>query len=179
MEIRTIGMDLAKSVCALSCADERGQVVARKLSRRAQVLKYLARIKPCLVGLEACGGAHCWARAARLMARRGPNVAAVALAAFRQTSLSGSASQTSPMVARGANDLMANRPDRCLPTLLCLSAHAHEAVRMIRDPDARTSIMATGHSIPARQKAAYMTATSFPKIPLQSLAPGRGPYMTQ
>jgi len=48
--------------------------VLRKQLTRKQVLPFLARLEPCLVGMEACGGAHYWAReiaklghAARLM----------------------------------------------------------------------------------------------------------------
>ena len=63
MEITTVGIDLAKSVFALSCADGRGKVVMRRQLRRAQVLESMARLKPCVVGMEACGGAHHWARA--------------------------------------------------------------------------------------------------------------------
>lgn len=63
MEITTIGIDLAKCVFALSGADPRGKVVLRKQLKRAQMLTYLAQCQPCVVGLEACGGAHYWARA--------------------------------------------------------------------------------------------------------------------
>ena len=48
------------------------------------------------------------------------------------------------MVAKGEYDLMANRSDRRLPTLVCVRAHQHEAGRMIRDSGARISIKATG-----------------------------------
>lgn len=63
MEVTTIGIDLAKSVFALSCADRRGKVVGRKQLRRGQLLEFLAALKPCVVGMEACGGANYWARA--------------------------------------------------------------------------------------------------------------------
>lgn len=63
MEITTIGIDLAKSVFALSCAEVHGKVVLRKQLRRAQVLPFLREQPRCLVGMEACGGAHHWARA--------------------------------------------------------------------------------------------------------------------
>ena len=63
MEITTIGIDLAKSVFALSLADARGKVIMHRQLRRAQVLEFLAPLQPCVVGLEACGGAHYWARA--------------------------------------------------------------------------------------------------------------------
>ncbi|MGH7923366.1 MAG: IS110 family transposase [Candidatus Binatus sp.] len=63
MEITTVGIDLAKSVFALSCADARGKAVLRRQLRRGQVLEFMAKLKPCVVGMEACGGAHYWARA--------------------------------------------------------------------------------------------------------------------
>ena len=63
MEVTTIGIDLAKSVFAVSCADGRGKLVVRKQLRRAQLLEFLGRFKRCVVGMEACGGAHHWARA--------------------------------------------------------------------------------------------------------------------
>ena len=63
MEITTIGIDLAKSVFAISAADARGKVLMRKQLRRAQVVPFLRQRKPCVVGMEACGGAHYWARA--------------------------------------------------------------------------------------------------------------------
>lgn len=62
MEITTIGMDLAKSVFAVTAADRPGKVVQRKQLRRNQVLGFLRAQKRCVVGMEACGSAHHWAR---------------------------------------------------------------------------------------------------------------------
>ena len=62
MEITTIGLDLAKSVFQVHGVDATGQVVVRKSLRRAQVLPFFARLPCCLVGLEACGTSHYWAR---------------------------------------------------------------------------------------------------------------------
>jgi len=62
VEITTIGIDLAKSVFALSGADVRGKVVLRKQLRRGQVVELMGRLGRCEVGMEACGGAHHWAR---------------------------------------------------------------------------------------------------------------------
>lgn len=63
MELTTIGIDLAKSVFAVSGADRRGKVVMRRQLRRAQVLEFMGKLGPCVVGMEAGGGAHHWARA--------------------------------------------------------------------------------------------------------------------
>ena len=62
MEITTIGLDIAKNVFQVHGLDERCQPVLRKQLRRGQVLKFFAALEPCLIGLEACGGAHYWAR---------------------------------------------------------------------------------------------------------------------
>ncbi len=58
----TIGLDLAKSVFQVHgvCAD--GRVVLRRQLRRGQVLTFFSRMEPCLIGTEACSGAHYWAR---------------------------------------------------------------------------------------------------------------------
>jgi transposase len=58
----TIGLDLAKSVFQVHGIDRDGAVVLRRQLRRAQVLAFFERLNPCLVGMEACSGAHHWAR---------------------------------------------------------------------------------------------------------------------
>ena len=62
MEITTVGIDLAKNVFQVHGVDQRGKVVVRKRLRRQQVLTFFTQQPPCLVGMEACGGAHYWAR---------------------------------------------------------------------------------------------------------------------
>ena len=62
MKIATAGVDLAKNVIQVHGADERGKVVMKKPLKRSQVLPYFARLEPCLIGMEACGSAHYWAR---------------------------------------------------------------------------------------------------------------------
>jgi transposase len=62
MEITTIGLDLAKSVFQVHGVDATGQVVVRRSLRRAQMLPFFARLPSCLVGMEACGTSHHWAR---------------------------------------------------------------------------------------------------------------------
>ena len=60
--METIGLDLAKRVFQVHAVDAAGNVVVRKALRRAQVLPFFARLAPCLVGIEACGTSHHWAR---------------------------------------------------------------------------------------------------------------------
>ena len=62
MEITTIGLDLAKSIFQVHGVDASGNVVVRKALRRAQVLPFFQRTPRCLVGIEACGTSHHWAR---------------------------------------------------------------------------------------------------------------------
>jgi transposase len=42
--------------------DEHGKVAVRKQLKRAEMAKYFANLEPCLIGMEACGSAHYWAR---------------------------------------------------------------------------------------------------------------------
>ena len=62
MEIKTIGIDLAKNVFQVHAVDSRGKVVLRKQFRRDRVATFFANLSPCPVGMEACGSAHHWAR---------------------------------------------------------------------------------------------------------------------
>ena len=62
MEVTTIGLDLAKSIFRVHGVDTTGQVVVRRPLRRAQMLPFFARLPSCLVGMEACGTSHYWAR---------------------------------------------------------------------------------------------------------------------
>jgi transposase len=62
MEISTIGLDLAKNVFQVHGIDSGGNVVVRRALRRKDVLPFFGRLAPCLVGIEACGSSHHWAR---------------------------------------------------------------------------------------------------------------------
>ena len=62
MKITTVGIDLAKNVIVVHGVDERGKVVLKKQLKRDQVASFFANLPPCLIGMEACGSAHHWAR---------------------------------------------------------------------------------------------------------------------
>jgi transposase len=62
MQISTIGVDLAKNVFQIHGVDNGGKVVVRRQLRRKQVIEFFGKLAPCLVGMEACGTAHHWAR---------------------------------------------------------------------------------------------------------------------
>jgi transposase len=60
--VATIGLDIAKSVFQVHGVDAEGRVVIRQKLTRARLLKFFEKLGPCLVGIEACGTAHHWAR---------------------------------------------------------------------------------------------------------------------
>lgn len=62
MKLTTVGIDLAKNVFQVHGVDERGQPVLKKQLKRDQVAPFFAVLEPCLIGMEACGGSHHWAR---------------------------------------------------------------------------------------------------------------------
>jgi len=62
MNITTMGIDLAKEVFQLHGVNQHGKMVLRKQLKRAQVPLFFANLPPCLIGMEACGSAHFWAR---------------------------------------------------------------------------------------------------------------------
>jgi len=61
-EITIIGIDLAKNVFQLHGVSADGRVLLRRQLRRGQVLGFFVKLAPCLIGIEACAGAHFWAR---------------------------------------------------------------------------------------------------------------------
>lgn len=61
-QVTTVGIDLAKSVFSLHGVDRAGWVVLRKTVRRDQLERVVAGLSPCVIGMEACSGAHEWAR---------------------------------------------------------------------------------------------------------------------
>ena len=62
MDITTVGLDLAKNVFQVHAIDSTGGVVVRRSLRRAQVMPFFRKLSPCLIGMEACGTSHHWAR---------------------------------------------------------------------------------------------------------------------
>lgn len=70
-EVTVIGLDIAKNVFQAHGADARGQQLFSRRIARGKVLEFFADQPKCLVALEACGGAHHWARE---LARMGHDV---------------------------------------------------------------------------------------------------------
>ena len=62
MKVSTLGLDLAKNVFQVHVVDDEGNVTVRRQLRRQQMFSFFAELPPCLIGLEACGTSHYWAR---------------------------------------------------------------------------------------------------------------------
>ncbi len=62
MQIATIGLDLARHVFQIHSSNAAGSCIMKRRLRRHQVLEFFTGLPPCLVGMEACGMAHYWAR---------------------------------------------------------------------------------------------------------------------
>ena len=60
--ITTIGLDIAKSVFQVHGVDAAGNVIVRRQLKRRNVLAFLEKVPPCLVGIEACATSHHWSR---------------------------------------------------------------------------------------------------------------------
>jgi transposase len=75
MKITRIGIDLAKNVFQVHGVDHHGKTVLQKQLSRAKVGAFFAGLSPCLIGMEACAGAHYWARE---LAKHGHNVRLIA-----------------------------------------------------------------------------------------------------
>ena len=69
--VNTVGIDLAKKIFHLVGTDTMGEIVGRKRLTRHALAPFMAQLPPVAIGLEACGGAHYWARQLR---QHGPHV---------------------------------------------------------------------------------------------------------
>jgi len=70
MQINRVALDLAKQVFQMHAVDRSSKVLVRKPLRRAQLLPFFRELAPCEVGMEACSGAHYWARQLQAMGHR-------------------------------------------------------------------------------------------------------------
>lgn len=61
-QVTTVGIDLAKNVFSLHGINANGKVLIRRTVRRADLLRVVASLPPCVIGMEACSGSHAWAR---------------------------------------------------------------------------------------------------------------------
>jgi transposase len=62
MQVTTVGLDLAKNIFQAHGVTGDGNVAFNRALRRGQVLAFFEKLEPCLIGMEACGTGHYWAR---------------------------------------------------------------------------------------------------------------------
>lgn len=60
--IKVLGIDLAKNVFQLHGTDAKGKQILRKRFNRMQLIEFVSNLSPCIIGIEACTGAHYWGR---------------------------------------------------------------------------------------------------------------------
>jgi len=84
-KVTTVGIDLAKRVFALHGVDASGRVVLRKTIRREQFVETVAKLPPCLIGMEACSGSHEWARRFQALGHTVRLMAPVFVAPYRKS----------------------------------------------------------------------------------------------
>lgn len=85
MKVTTVGLDLAKQVFSVHGVDEHGKAVLRKRVSRGKLLELFAQLPPGLVGMEACSGAHHWARELERLGHRVGVMAARFVAPYRKS----------------------------------------------------------------------------------------------
>ena len=61
-ELATIGVDIAKNIFQLHGIDAEGNVILRRKVKRHDLLTFFTNLHSCLIGMEACSGAHHWRR---------------------------------------------------------------------------------------------------------------------
>jgi transposase len=67
--VRTVGLDIAKSIFQVHGVDGAGQVVIRRQLKRRYVLAFFEKLPACLVGIEACASSHHWSRELKALGR--------------------------------------------------------------------------------------------------------------
>lgn len=81
--IKTLGIDLAKNTFSLVGMNEHGKVIRRKTLSRRKLLPYIAQLHPCSIAMEACSGAHYWAREFKSIGHQVAIIAAKFIEPFR------------------------------------------------------------------------------------------------
>ena len=84
-KITTVGLDLAKQVIAVHAVGADGQRVMRKVLRRDRLLRWTGALPSCVMAMEACGGAHYWARELTQQGHTVRIIAAEFVQAFRKS----------------------------------------------------------------------------------------------
>jgi transposase len=65
-----VGLDIAKNIFQVFAADGRGREIGNRKMLRKPMIEFFANLRPCVIGIEACGTAHYWARTLEKMGHR-------------------------------------------------------------------------------------------------------------
>jgi transposase len=84
MEIITVGIDLAKSTFSLVGMNKQGKILLRKTLNRKRLLPYIANMPKAVIAMEACSGAHYWARQFQALGHEIKIIAAKYIAPYRK-----------------------------------------------------------------------------------------------
>ncbi len=140
-KISRIGMDTSKQIFQLHGVDEAERVVLRGKLKRREVLEFFGKLEPTVVGIEACGGSHYWARELR---RLGHEVKLIAPQFVK------------PYVKRGKNDA-ADAEALCeamsRPTMRFVPVKSAESQAALMLAGLRDGLCATARSWPTQSAA--------------------------
>ena len=136
-KITTIGIDLAKTTLSVHGVDDNGKVVLRKTMSRATLLEFMANREPCLVGMEACGGAHDLARRLIAMGHRARLMAAHFVQPYRKSQKNDGNDAEAICEAVARPNMRPSRPVRFIMPFVA-GASADAAARVIAQHLSRT-----------------------------------------
>ncbi len=152
MQVTTVGLDLAKNIFQVHGVSENGDVTFNQALRRAQLLAFFEKLPPCLVGMEACGSSHYWARQ---LSKLGHEVRLIP------------AMYVKPYVKRGKSDAVdaaaiceaVTRPTMCYQTGdVCIAERAFCSDQIRRAASCAVSSPRTRSDCPAKNPAEQYAA---------------------
>ena len=135
-QVAILGIDAAKHLFQLHGVDAHGKVVLKKRLGRTKVLAFVARLAPCLIGLEASGSAHYWARELTTLGHTGQLISPP----FVQPSIQGN--KNDPNDAAGICEAVSRPHMRCVP-IKSVDQQDMQALHRIRERPikARTALV--------------------------------------
>jgi transposase len=137
-----LGIDIAKRVFHVVGMNERGQIVLRKRMSRHDLLPCIATLPPVLIGMEACGGAHDWARRFRAHGHEGKRMAPQFVNPSVQST------KNDMRDAEGIGEAVPRPPRRFVPTQ-DVEPHDIQALHRVRERlrGARTALVHEIHGL--------------------------------
>ena len=141
-EINVLGVDIATRVLHAVGMDETGKIVARKRLSRHDLMPVIAQLPPVLIGMEACGGAHSWARRFRAQGHEVKRMAPPLVKPYVKSNKNESRD------AEAIADAVTRPPRRFVPTK-DVDQHDIQALHRVRERlrGERTALVHAGHGL--------------------------------